>query len=328
MGGVRRMAVVVAALLAAGALRLPLEQAWAGRWREQGLLREELADGAGAKLGQTFFAVSLGGLRTLVATFLNLRVMAFYEDRNWDGVAETYGLMVALAPRTAEYWLAGAHHQAMNAASYYKNDRSLELSAPERQLRWRESVLRGREFAERGARQIPESGELLRFLGLLLTDRHRLAAFDDVEAAFEEAARVFGAAADLPDSLPFLRRQQSYALARIPARRAEARALVAELYADPANRTKLMRQLAFVLGAGGMDDPDRRMDWALRVFGDEKTAHSDLADYWRRSNEGFPQDGVALTLVQLEARLGIPPESGALRKMATGETTDSGSGGE
>ena len=48
MGGARRMAVVVVGLLAAGALRLPLEAKWSAEWRQSGLLRPELAEGTGA----------------------------------------------------------------------------------------------------------------------------------------------------------------------------------------------------------------------------------------------------------------------------------------
>jgi hypothetical protein len=75
----------------------------------------------------------------------------------------------------------------------------------------------------------------------------------------------------------------------------------------------LLRQVHFALRSWEEPGPDRALELALEMFGDEATAHRELANYWSRSDERFPMNGVALALVQLEARLGVPAERSALR---------------
>lgn len=311
-----RIWILAVGLLAAGGLRLPVEARWSAEWRTAGLLRPGIETGTRAKLGQTFCAVAMGGLRTLVATFYNFRAFGYYEDREWDKNFATYQTMVALAPRTGEYWIAGAHHQAMNAASYYRNDEVLEMSPVERGAKFREMVLRGRAFAERGARQVPDNWRIHGFLGLLLTDPHKFRVFGDPEVTFERAAQAYRAAADCPDSLPYLRRFEMYSLARVKARRGEALALARQLYANPGNRTPTMRHVYFALEAGAHPGVIDSMALAVSVFGSAEVAYRELSGYWLRGRANFPMDGVALTLRQLELKLKVPEERSVLNRTA------------
>ena len=120
------------------------------------------------RIGQTSSAVALGGLRTLVATFLNLRAFTYFTEQRWDDVADTYDTIVDLAPHTRYYWETGSWHLAYNAASYYLNDS--ELPPLRRREAWRASILRGRAFLERGIRNNPDDWSLLANLGMLLSD--------------------------------------------------------------------------------------------------------------------------------------------------------------
>jgi hypothetical protein len=309
----RKLGVLAAGLLAAGAARLPVEAEWTSQFRSAGLLRQGVAPDARARIGQTFYVVALGGLRTLVATFVNLRAFGFYEDRDWDRLHEAFETMVALAPRTAEYWSSGANHQAMNAASYYRNDEFLDLPPQRREALWRASILRGREFAERGTRQVPEDWKLHAFLGALLTDRYRYRAFGDPDETFAAAARAYRAAADCPGAPPYMRRFELYALARVPARKREALELGRRLYADPANHRLTLRGLCFALEmwAHPTNDPFKL---AVERFGSEQAAYRELATYWQHSAVRLPMDGVALALRKLEDKLGIPPKESVLAR--------------
>ena len=206
-----RPLIVLAAALLAGAVRLPLEAALTGELRAAGLLAAPLPIATRDKIGQTSAAVALGGLRTLVATFLNLRAYTFFTETRWDDVAGTFDTIVELAPQTIYYWQTGAWHQAYNASSYYLNDSN--LPPLRRDAAWRASVHKGRAFLERGIRNNPGDPKLNAYLGYLLTDHYKSRAFRDTDATFLAAAEAYKAAADAPESLPFLRRFQLYALA-------------------------------------------------------------------------------------------------------------------
>ena len=68
--------------------------------RAAGLFPPPMEIGTRDRIGQTSSAVALGGLRTLVATFLNLRAFTFFTEQRWDDVEDTFDTIVDLAPRT------------------------------------------------------------------------------------------------------------------------------------------------------------------------------------------------------------------------------------
>jgi len=167
----RRPLILLLAVLATGAARLPLEARLTRTLKEQGLLPVPLGVTTREKIGQTSAVVALGGLRTLVATFLNLRAFDFFTQQRWGDVDETFQLIVDLAPRTRYYWETGSWHQAYNAAAYFLYDSDLP---PLRQREaWRASILRGRQFLERGIRNNPGEWSLYANLGFLLSDAKR-----------------------------------------------------------------------------------------------------------------------------------------------------------
>jgi hypothetical protein len=121
----RKTGIVAIALLVFGGLRLPFEARLSGELRAAGLFPPPLEIGTRDKIGQTSSAVALGGLRTLVATFFNLRAFTFFTEQRWADVGDTFETIVDLAPRTRYYWETGSWHQSYNAASYYMNDSKL-----------------------------------------------------------------------------------------------------------------------------------------------------------------------------------------------------------
>jgi hypothetical protein len=299
----RRPLILFFAVLAAGIARMPCEVALTGELRAAGLFPPPLAIDTRDKIGQTSAAVALGGLRTLVATFLNLRWLTFFSERRWDDVAEIFDTMVDLAPRTDFYWETGAWHQAYNAAAYYQYD--ADLPPLRRTAAWRAAILRGRAFLERGIRNNPGDAKLNEYLGFLLTDRNKFQAFRDPDATFAAAAAAYQAAADSGEALPKVRRFQLYALARVPAREAEALSLARSLYQTPSNRTPTLQCVYFVLEAHATPAQRNLEDFALDIFGSADSAYECLSRYWLRGNDCFPLYGVARVLNALEAKLGI-----------------------
>ncbi len=292
-------------LLAFGAARMPFEAGLAKELRDAGLTPPPLEIGTTEKIGQTSSAVALGGLRTLVATFMNLRAFGFFEDQKWDDVAKCFDIIVDLAPRTRYYWETGSWHSAYNAASYYLYNST--MPAMRRREAWRASIVRGRAFLERGIRNNPDDWSLYTNLGSMLADPNKFPAFRDPNKSFADSADAYGRAAAIPNSLSYARRFQFYSLARVPGKEAEALALGRELYQDPKNRTTTMVVLLFVLEAHenpGMDTAKR----ALELFGSPENAYKELSGHWHRTRERFPVYGVASALESLEKTLNIPPE--------------------
>lgn len=307
----QRKGILTAALLVFGAARMPFEASLAKELRTAGLTPPPMEIGTRDKIGQTSSAVALGGLRTLVATFLNLRAFSFFQEQRWDDVADTYDTIVDLAPRTRYYWETGSWHSAYNAASYYINDS--KLPALRRREAWRASILRGRAFLERGIRNNPTDWSILANLGFLLSDSNKLAAFRDSSEAFAAAADAYRRSADTGKALPYVRRAEFYSLARVAGKEQEALALARSLYAARQNHTPTLLILLLVLEAHenpSMDSTRR----ALELFGTPEKAYEALTGHWQRTRERFPVYGVAAALESLEKTLAVPADKSIFKQ--------------
>lgn len=306
-----RYGILTAALLAFGVARMPFEAALTRDLQNSRLLPEELDIGTREQIGQTSAAVALGGLRTLVATFMNLRAFGFWEQRRWDDVADTFNLIVDLAPHTDYYWEAGFNYSAYDAASYHIN--SSKLPPLRRKNDWRNSILSGRAFLERGIRNNPDDWKLLFNLGSLLTNPNKFPAFRDPEKSFTEAAAVYQRAAGLPGALPVVKRNRFYALARVEGREDEALALGHELYKDRHNHTPTLLGLLLVLEAHKTPQMNTEAR-ANELFGSPAAAYKSLSFLWRSNADRFPVYGIAATLQALERTLAIPADKSILNQ--------------
>ncbi|MBK1883017.1 hypothetical protein JIN85_11365 [Luteolibacter pohnpeiensis] len=301
----RKIAIFCAALLVMGAIRMPLEIALTRELRSANLLPPELNIGTRERIGQTSSAVALGGLRTLVATFLNLKAYNYFMDMRWDDLGETFNTIVDLAPRTGYYWDVGSWHLAYNAASYYIE--SDNLPPVMRKNEWRNNILKGRAFLERGIRNNPNDWKLKSRLGQMLADSNKIGAFPDEAEAYATSAAAYKAASEIEHSPLFMRRAELYSLARVPGREAEALSLAKDLNEHTKVHPPTLRCLLFVLQMHENPKRDAR-ELAVQIFKDPKTAYQMLSVHWQRTDDRFPQDGVASALVALEAELQIPEE--------------------
>jgi hypothetical protein len=295
--------IVAAAWIAIGFLRMPFEAALATACAEQRLTAPKLDIGTREKIGQTSSAVALGGLRTLVATFLNLRAFSFFTEQKWEDVAHTYDIIVDLAPRTRYYWESGSWHQAYNAASYYLNDST--LPPLRRREAWRSSIQAGKAFLERGIRNNPDDWSLQANLGFLLSDPNKFPAFPDQNESFRQAAAAYRSAGETGNALPYVKRAELFALARVPGSETEALALARKLYAEGRrNHTPTLLSLLYVLEAWEKphDDAAQR---AISLFGSADIAYDYLGNYWQRTRERLPVYGLSEALLALEKQLGI-----------------------
>ncbi len=299
----QRNGLVAVAVLAFGAARMPFEAAVTRDLRQAHLLSPPLEIGALDKIDQTGWAVALGGLRTLVATFLNLRAFGYFEESKWDALADTYNTIVALAPNSTYYWENGAWHIGTNAASYYINDS--ELPALRRREAWRTSVLRGRAFLERGIRNNPDNWSLLKSLGDMLSDDFKYPAFGDPNETFTEAAEAYGRAVATGRALGYVERAEALVLARVNGREADALKMLHKLYENPRNRVPTLMVMILVLESyenPAMDTASR----AIELFGTPQAAYDALRNHWRKVRGRYPNYGVAGALESLEKTLSVP----------------------
>ena len=312
----KRYAVLALAVLVMGAARLPFEQSLSKELADEGLTPPKLEVETGDKLGQTFSAVSLGGLRTLVATFMNLRAFTFFTEQKWGEVAESYNIIVDLAPRTRYYWETGSWHQAYNAASYYLYDSS--LPALRRKFAWQDSILTGRRFLERGIRNNPNDPVLKQRLGSLLSDPNKVLAFGEPSKAFEDSYEAYWSAVMTGSSRDYSKRAALYSLARVPGREEEALQLALEIRSEmdlrpPPTVLGLLYTLRY------HDDPEQSvLELVDEVFPTRETAYQILGSIWMRARDRFPVYGIAKALVLLEREFGVSPADSILNQEQSG----------
>lgn len=310
----RNTLLAAGVLLAAGTARMPVEQALSEDLREKQLLREPLDIATRKKVGQGFWAVSLGGLRTLVATVLNLRAFSQFEAQRWTALAESYDTIAALAPHSPYYWDTGAWHMAYNAASHYKLD--ADLPPLEARAEWRRWIQRGTAFLEEGTRMNPDSALLWKQLGNLYRDPNRLIDYDKATEAFARAIETGRAPG-------YVHRFHAYAAARSDEYADQAPSLVRELHRRRENRTPTMNSLRFALESRA--DPGRDpLALAGELFPSPRHAQRQLTDYYVDIRNHFPMDGVAPALRALEEHLGVPEDQSAfeLRREIERRPTD------
>ncbi len=301
-----KAAVILLGLMAAGAARLPWEASVTRDLRAAGLLSAPLRVDARERIGQTGSAVALGGLRTLVATFLNLRAYTAYTEQRWPDVEKNFGTIVDLAPHTTYYWETANQHLAYNAGTWYLMDE--DLPPLRRRELWRAYVLKGRSFLERGIRNNPDSWGLNASLGNLLSDPNKLPAFQDIPGAFAASAEAYRAASLVPGAPAYLTRMWFYSLARTPGREAEALALGEKILAG--SRTlppPSFLSTLFILRMHA-DPAQDAAALSARLFPSPARAYQALSAPWINKKDHYPVDGLAAALKHLETDLNVPWE--------------------
>lgn len=215
--------IVIALFLLAlfGIVRGPFEDRIRDRLVAAKLLTPPPAQSAFEQMGQSALMGTLGGLRSLVATFLTLEAFEHFSTKSWDDLRQTYQIITALEPRDESHWVSVIWHLGINATANMEIDE--RLPAFERERRFKEYAFQAIDFAERGITQIPESSAIR----IQLAEVYREKLKDDCATA-----RVYGDAIGLPDAPGYVRRFHGYFMARCPGREEEAYAYLLGLYRE------------------------------------------------------------------------------------------------
>lgn len=294
----RPILVALGVIIAAGALRMPFEQAMTRDFRRQGLLEEELDIDVREKIGQNSMVVALAGVRTLVSSFTSLQMTENFTKTLWNKVEDNAETTVRLSPRTPYYWDIGGWHVGYNAASAYRSDPKLpKLRAEAEARRW---VEKGRRFFERGAHNNPGSWRAWVALGNFCSNP---AFFPDDR----KAAEAYAKAIEIGGTPASVNRYRLLAEARAGQDPEKTLAEVRELLKVRENRVPTLLCLNYALEAR-KSRPEDPVKAVVAIFGSETKALRNLGAYFTNITARLPDDGVETAIRLLERRIGIAPD--------------------
>ncbi len=248
---VPRIVLVLAALAVFGIVRAPLEDGVRDRLVAANLLLPPPAKGAFEQMSQSALIGTLGGLRSLVATFLTLEAYDHFSSKSWDQLRQAYLVITNLEPREEANWIAVIWHLGINATANMEIDET--LPAFERKRRFNEYALQAIEMAEKGLEQLPQSSAIR----LQLAEVYREKLKDNCAAA-----RVYGDTIGLPGAPGFVRRFHGYFLARCPGKEQEAYDYLMGLYreGDEQHLPTLIKEIKNMEEKLGIPSPRRIPD--------------------------------------------------------------------
>lgn len=222
----KRIAIVIAILLAFGAARVPLEQHIDAVHREAGFRTARIDLDLRSKISQMGFVAALSGFRSFVAAVLWIEAHIAWERTEWGRMAGLFDTVTTLQPKSALYWDMASWHMAWNASNAALEDKS-EPNEFLRRRAQRQYFELGKKFLEDGLKNDPVNPLLWERYAVLLRDK-----FEDHCAA----ADAFLKASELPNARSYLPRMAGYEMAQCAGREREAYELLKKLYdGDPAN---------------------------------------------------------------------------------------------
>lgn len=310
----RKLLVVFLALIVAGLAKHPFEKGFTDNLRERRLLVKPIDLDTRKALGQTSYAIALGGMRSLIASTKNLKAHAHFEHQEWGKLEDEFQTITTLQPHTRYYWDVASWHLAYNAYADF-GDRPNIPDARRRFLQ-KDYLARGIRFLEDGIDSNPDDWRLRQALVRILTDPFKPNDLPKAVAALEDAITI-------ADSPQILHRELLYALARMPNRNEDAWRVAREVWSNPNNRDVPSVRLIYValefknvapadrtlleeiFGPRGGYDPKFRVQNRLQAL-------KYLSFYWLRKREGFVMDGVRETIELLLKEFKVPVEASPL----------------
>src|SRR5256886_7405807 len=215
-----RSLLVLAVLIAVGALQLPVERDLAALHRQEHLRGVEFNLDLREKLGQLGFIAALSGFRAIVADGLFIQAHVAWERTEWGRVLLLFRHVTTLQPRAILFWDMAAWHMAWNASVAAMNDQTQPRLAL-RVKAQREYFALGKDFLERGIKNIPDKPQLYESLARLYKDKYQ---------DHERASEFFAKAAALPGAPSYDKRFSAYELSYCEGREREAYERLRQLY--------------------------------------------------------------------------------------------------
>jgi hypothetical protein len=215
-----RFVITLIALLALGAIKLPIERGLAAQHRQERLRGVEFNLDLRDQLGQLGFVAALSGFRAPVADALFIRAHVAWEQTEWGRVLLLFRQITTLQPRSVLFWDMAAWHMAWNASVAAMND-STQPRLALRIKAQREYFALGKDFLERGISNNPDKSQLYEALGRLYKEKYNDHA---------HAAEFFAKAAALPGAPSYDKRFAAYELSYCEGRERDAYERLRQFY--------------------------------------------------------------------------------------------------
>ena len=215
-----RFALVIATMLAFGAIKLPMEHNLLAQHRQSHFGAVEFNLGLREQIGQLGFIAALSGFRSIVADVLFIQAHVAWERTEWGRVLLLFRQVTTLQPRAVLFWDMAAWHMAWNASVAAMNDRAQPRLALRIKAQ-REYFALGKDFLERGIKNNPEKPQLYESLARLYKEKYNDHA---------RASEFFAKAAALPGAPSYDKRFSAYELSYCEGREREAYQRLRQLY--------------------------------------------------------------------------------------------------
>ena len=215
-----RILLALAALIALGTLKSPVERDLAALHRQEHFRGVQFNLDLREKLGQLGFIAALSGFRGIVADGLFIQAHVAWERTEWGRVLLLFRHITTLQPRAILFWDMAAWHMAWNASVAAINDKTQPRLAL-RVKTQREYFALGKDFLERGIKNNPDRPQLYEALARVYKEKYK---------DHEHASEFFAKAAALPGAPSYNRRFFAYELSYCEGREREAYERLRKLY--------------------------------------------------------------------------------------------------
>ncbi len=216
---VPRFVLVIVVLAVFGLIRTPFEDHLRDGLVQANLVLPPPGQSAMEQMSQSALIGTLGGLRSLVATYLVLEGYQHFSDKAWEDLARTYNIITALEPRDENHWVAFIWHIGINATANMQIDQRIPEFEADR--RFKEYALQAIEIGKRGMKQLPESAAIR----TQLAEVYRVKLNDPCSVA-----ELYGEVRHLERAPQYADRFYGYFLAQCPGREREAYDHLLSLY--------------------------------------------------------------------------------------------------
>jgi tetratricopeptide (TPR) repeat protein len=234
----RRLSLVLALLLAFGALKIPAEHALFLQRRQSHFHTVNLDLSLREQIGQLGFVAALSGFRAIVADALFIEAYVAWERTEWGRVLLLFRQVTTLQPRSILFWDMAAWHMGWNASAAALHDRTQPRLALRIKAQ-REYFALAKDFLERGIKNNPDKPQLYQALARLYQQKY---------GDHERAAEYYAKAAALPGAPSYDKRFAAYELSYCPGREREAYDQLHRLYemGEKERLPTLIRRLKFL----------------------------------------------------------------------------------
>ena len=193
----RRVLAGVLVIMLFGAARMPFEQSIEEQLRAAGVRDWSPNISTREQLGQAGFAGALGGFRSLVALFYDVKAHTARQNKEWADVERFRTVTTTLQPRFWRHWDNAAWDMAWNAYAYY---RGVAQEYADEHRGWEAEKItmprylqKGIDFAKQGMKWLPDSFVMPRVVAEIYSQK-----FDDPCSAAEWHLK----ASQAPDAPP------------------------------------------------------------------------------------------------------------------------------